>query len=944
MVCNHQYSQAVTPIMTLLIILAFLLFWPILSTSHAEVTLDGSLGPSGAVGPGTLPDGTSTTYLITDNLGTQVGGNLFHSFGKFNVDTNESATFTGPNSINNIIGRVTGGTQSWIDGLLRSTIDGANLFLLNPGGMLFGPNATLDVKGSFHVSTADYLRFDDGERFYVNPAENSVLTVAPPQAFGFLSESPTRISIQESLLEVPEGETLSVVSGNIEIVGGTLRAASGRINLASVASSGEVIPNAQDEEPDLKMDSFERLGEINISQDGGLGVSGARPGNIFIRGGSLSLDSSGIYSTTFGTATAGDIDILLAEDLSLTNSSGSRGFTGIDSSSYWYGGAGNILLDVGRLTILDGSMITSHAMETCSSQGGNIMIRAAESVSISSGDGDNYMQSYISSSTFGNGDGGTISISTPSLTIEEGAGIFAVAYRGIDWMGNLVEGGRAGDIFLDVGNLTITSAGIGCQTATPYNAGNITITATESVSIDDGAIHSTTWGAGDGGTISISTPVLVMDCAGIDATAEGPYVLGDAGDIFLEVGSLELTGISQIQTSTDGLGQGGDVTVTATDSIAISGRIIEGNEMYQSAIISSTYGDGNGGTISISTPSLTIDDGALAAETAFGAESGGDILVEVGDLTIRNGGLISSVAFGSGQGGNVTVTAADSISILGRDIDGLPSRITSGANSGAGGDITLEAPEIELSDGVIISTESFGVGNAGDISITASDTFHSNNSSVTTAAEQAEGGDINITTREMQLLNGTLVSAESSGAGNAGNIHLAATDTFLMRDSAVTTEAKQADGGNIKVSAGYMVYLIDSEITASVGGGPETVGGNINIDPEYVILKNSKIIANAFEGMGGNIDITADVFLADPNSIVDASSALGIDGQVNIRAPVKEITGTFAPLPKDFLSALALLREPCMARIQGGKYSSFVVGGRDGLPLEPGGLLPSPIF
>ena len=937
MVCNNQYSQSVTPIMTLLIILAFLLFWPILSTSHAEVTLDGSLGPSGAVGPGTLPDGTSTTYLITDNLGTQVGGNLFHSFGKFNVNTNESATLTGPNSINNIIGRVTGGTQSWIDGLLRSTIEGANLFLLNPAGMLFGPNATLDVKGSFHVSTADYLSFDDGERFYVNPAENSVLTVAPPQAFGFLSESPTRISIQESLLEVPEDETLSVVSGNIEIVGGTLRAASGRINLASVASSGEVIHNAQDGENDLRMDSFERLGEIGISKDGELQVSGARPGNIFIRGGSLSLDSSGIYSTTRGTAAAGDIDIRLAEDLSLTN----RSY--IDSSSYWSGPAGDIFLDVGRLTFLDGSMITSHAMPDCTSQGGNIMIRAAEFVSISSGDGDNYMQSYISSSTFGNGDGGTISISTPSLTIEEDAGIFAVAYRGIDWMGNLVEGGRAGDIFLDVGRLTITSAGIGCQTTTPYNAGNITITATESISIDNSAIRSSTYGAGDGGTISISTPVLAMDFSGILAEA-GEYASGNAGEILLEVGSLALTNVAQIQTSTEGAGQGGDVTVTATDSISISGRIIEGNEMYQSAIISSTYGDGNGGTISISTPSLTIDDGALVAETALGAESGGDIFVEVEDLTISNGGLISSVAFGSGQGGNVTVTAADSISILGRDIDGLPSRITSGANSGAGGDITLEAPEIELSDGVIISTESFGVGNAGDISITASNTFHSNNSSVTTAAEQAEGGDINITTQEMQLLNGTLVSAESSGAGNAGNIHLAATDSFLMRDSAVTTEAKQADGGNIKVSAGYMVHLTDSEITASVGGGPETVGGNINIDPEYVILKNSKIIANAFEGMGGNIDITADVFLADPNSIVDASSALGIDGQVNIRAPVKEITGTFAPLPKDFLSALALLREPCMARIQGGKYSSFIVGGRDGLPLEPGGLLPSPIF
>ena len=76
---------------------------------------------------------------------------------------------------------------------------------------------------------------------------------------------------------------------------------------------------------------------------------------------------------------------------------------------------------------------------------------------------------------------------------------------------------------------------------------------------------------------------------------------------------------------------------------------------------------------------------------------------------------------------------------------------------------------------------------------------------------------------------------------------------------------------------------------------------------------------------------------------MSASSERGIDGEVDIRAPVTEVSGTFTPLPKDFQSALSLLREPCMARIQEGKYSSFMVGGRDGLPLEPGGLLPSPI-
>ena len=143
MVCNHHCSQAVARSITFLIILAFLIFWPMLSASHAEVTMDGSLGPSGAVGSGTLPDGTFTDYLITHDLGKQAGNNLFHSFGKFNLDANQSATFTGPNSIDNIIGRVTGGTQSWIDGQLRSTIDGANLYMLNPVGVLFGPNASL---------------------------------------------------------------------------------------------------------------------------------------------------------------------------------------------------------------------------------------------------------------------------------------------------------------------------------------------------------------------------------------------------------------------------------------------------------------------------------------------------------------------------------------------------------------------------------------------------------------------------------------------------------------------------------------------------------------------------------------------------------------------------------------------------------------------------------
>ncbi|MCP3873928.1 MAG: filamentous hemagglutinin N-terminal domain-containing protein, partial [Desulfobacteraceae bacterium] len=156
--------------------------------TNAEVTLDGSLGRSGAL-PG--PD-----YQIGADLGKQHGGNLFHSFQDFNLNRAESATFSGPNSVNNVISRVTGGNPSQIDGLIRSTIPNADMYLLNPHGIMFGKNARLDVQGGFHASTADYLRLKDGGRFDARQPKNSILTVAPVEAFGFLNSQVAPISVQ----------------------------------------------------------------------------------------------------------------------------------------------------------------------------------------------------------------------------------------------------------------------------------------------------------------------------------------------------------------------------------------------------------------------------------------------------------------------------------------------------------------------------------------------------------------------------------------------------------------------------------------------------------------------------------------------------------------------------------------------------------------------------
>jgi filamentous hemagglutinin family protein len=157
MASNLPVHTKVVGVLRTLLCSGILLLSALLALSQAQVSLDGSLGPQGPL-PG--PD-----YQIGAEVGQVQGSNLFHSFDQFSVPTGGSATFTGPGSIANIIGRVTGGQRSFIDGMLRSTIPGAHLYLLNPSGVLFGPNASLQVGGSFHVSTADFLRLADGATF-----------------------------------------------------------------------------------------------------------------------------------------------------------------------------------------------------------------------------------------------------------------------------------------------------------------------------------------------------------------------------------------------------------------------------------------------------------------------------------------------------------------------------------------------------------------------------------------------------------------------------------------------------------------------------------------------------------------------------------------------------------------------------------------------------------
>jgi large exoprotein involved in heme utilization and adhesion len=205
------------------------------------------------------------------------------------------------------------------------------------------------------------------------------------------------------------------------------------------------------------------------------------------------------------------------------------------------------------------------------------------------------------------------------------------------------------------------------------------------------------------------------------------------------------------------------------------------------------------------------------------------------------------------------------------------------------------------------------------------------------------GGNIKVQAARMTMDSGSTVSAASSGTGDAGTITINAGSEFLgSNNSSVTTAAAKASGGNITLLATDKIWLRDSTISASVFGGPDTRGGNIFIDPNFVILQNSSIIARAIQGAGGNIHLTANqALVTDPGSAISASSELGLSGTVNINSPTQFLSGVLVPLEQNFLSQETISNQRCAARIAEGQISSFIVTEHEGLPEEPGGMLMS---
>src|SRR5437867_1259305 len=288
------------------------------SAGRTQIKVDGTL-----TAPGVSTDvGTGPTFNIGANLGTMKGNNLFHSFDTFNLSRGQTAIFSGPATTSNVISRVTGHQASTIDGTIQS-IPGASFYFFNPSGVFFKENARLNVTGSLHVSTADYLGFPGGIQFpaLAQPIPPANLSSAAPSSFGFLGPTAASITIDGSMaaptlqVSLPAGalplnRTLSIVGGDVTIQGpalnnsGTLLSRGGLVQVVSVKSAGEAtLVSAPNQPPDVNVNGFSQLGVITLANGavidaGGRVAANQLSGTVLIRGGRLELDNSSIFSNT----------------------------------------------------------------------------------------------------------------------------------------------------------------------------------------------------------------------------------------------------------------------------------------------------------------------------------------------------------------------------------------------------------------------------------------------------------------------------------------------------------------------------------------------------------------------------------------------------------------------------------------------------------------------
>ncbi len=968
----------------------------------------------------TLPNNSSVR--TQDNIriiegGTQAGSNLFHSFGEFSVPTGGTAFFNNAADIHNIISRVTGKSVSNIDGLLRAN-GTANLFLLNPNGIIFGRNARLDIGGSFVGSTASSLNFADGTQFSATaPQTAPLLTVSVPiglqyggNAAGIQNQSRATNSSSKLVgLQVKPGRTLALVGGDVGLDGGILNAQDGRVEIAGVAGPGAV--GLFVDGNGLRLSFPDTVARANVYLDNGaeVNVRASGGGSIAINAQNLNLTQgsnlkAGIASgLALGDTKAGNIEI---------NSTGNVSFNGEGSGAYnqvelkAIGNAGNINVTAGSLSVTNGGELNTSTRGQ--GNAGNVNVNARDTVSFV-GEGPNNHSSRVYSRVEekGVGQGGDIYIKTGSLSVSDGALLGASTF-GIGDAGNVTIDARDTVSFVGVGPPADNFFPSGAYTQVTAGArgqgGNVNIT-TGSLFVTNGAqLNTSTRGQGNAGNVNVNardTVSFVGESPGNSSSGAYSRVevtgVGQGGDIYIKTGSLLVSDGAFLSTNTRGHGNAGNLTIDARDTVSFVGAGPPADDFFPSGAYTEVRAGARGqaGDIYISTGSLEVTGGAFLSARTLGIgdagnvtinardkvsfdgvgrsklypylgsgaysqvhETGvgqaGDIYISTGSLEVTGGAYLSAGTLGKGDAGDVTINARDKVSFDGVGTNGISSGAYGQARlsntQGQGGNVNITAGSLSVTNGAVLSSSTYGQKNAGNVNINVRDLVSfdgvGTNGQPSSAASRVEkdaggnGGSVNITTGSLSVTNGAVLLVSTFGQGDAGNLMINARNTIqLDNQSRIAATTIVGNEGNISLRAQNLVLRRSSNITTNATG--TATGGNITIDTDILAaVENSDITANAKVARGGQVIINAQGIIGTefrkhetPQSDITATGGSPeLSGTVEINTQnVDPNAGLFA-LPVQ--PADTELAQGCQAG-GGQQQSTFVVIGRGGLPPNP---------
>ncbi|MDY6939560.1 MAG: S-layer family protein [Cyanobacteriota bacterium] len=669
--------------------------------ARGQITPDATLPNNSIV----LPDGS----VFTIDGGTAAGSNLFHSFQDFNLPTGHEAFFNNAASIDNIITRITGDNLSDIDGLIRAN-GTANLFLINPNGIQFGPNARLDIGGSFFGSTAESVLFADGSLFSATePNVQPLLSVNVPVGLQ-MGTNPGNIAVRgmghslqvrssgfESLdrgdtsasLQVDPGETLALLGGEVTLDGGLLVAESGRVEIGS-ANSGVVRLEPTETGTMFDYENAGDFGDIQLHSQALADASG-EGGSIQVRGRNIELlDGSSLLIQNQGER-SGSIVVTASEAIHIigqsqtTNAQGLTIHTGFEAQNLGRGKGADILVSGRHINVVDGAI--------------------------------------ISSANFGEGVGGDVTV-----TASESLQMFGIAPL-------------PGDPVNRIQSLAFPAG----------DAGNTTITTDRLIIRDGGQVSATTLGSGNGGSLTINA-LDFIEVIGINpqmglgdprsAIQSRSINTGNAGKLTVNTANLRIRDGGSLSVSTVASGNAGNLSIFATESIEVSGfTVLDGEPIFSSIQSEAQFPSplfqrilglapvpsGDAGTIAISTGELRITDGAQITVGNVGAGNAGDIRINADRVTLDSLGTIAASTV-SGAGGNIDLQVQDSL---------------------------------QLRRGSSIAAEAGGMGNGGNLSLTQSTSALLENSRINANARAGAGGNIEITTQGLFISPDSSISASS---------------------------------------------------------------------------------------------------------------------------------------------------------------------------------------